>query len=84
MRFAAQLRESWTDIFVPDNLHQASPSADTPGLVDIGGGVGTEVLQFRQRYPHLTGRIILQELPSVIAAAKENLAGQVIITRTIQ
>jgi hypothetical protein len=35
-------------------------------LVDIGGGTGRDIVEFQRRYPDLSGRLIQQELPSVI------------------
>lgn len=47
--------------------------------VNIGGGIGHQCAQFRERYPDLPGRVILQDLPHSIAqalptAGVENLA----------
>ncbi|KAI1813503.1 S-adenosyl-L-methionine-dependent methyltransferase [Poronia punctata] len=38
----------------------------TPLLVDMGGGMGSQCIVFRQRCPHLPGRVILQEQQHVI------------------
>ncbi|KAJ8610952.1 hypothetical protein MRB53_038256 [Persea americana] len=43
--------------------------ADSPLLVDIGGGVGRDITEFRARFP-LGGTCILQELPEVAKEAK--------------
>lgn len=37
--------------------------------VNIGGGIGHQCAQFRERYPDLPGRVILQDLPHSIAQA---------------
>lgn len=37
--------------------------------VNIGGGVGHQCAQFKARYPHLPGRIVLQDLPHTVAHA---------------
>ena len=71
MKYTTQFRKSWMDVFAPDNLLQKSQDPHTPVFIDIGGGIGTDVIEFRRRYPNTTGRVILQELPAVIAAAKE-------------
>lgn len=34
-------------------------------LVDIGGGLGHDLEDFRARYPHLPGRLVLQDLLGV-------------------
>ncbi|KAF2462855.1 O-methyltransferase [Lindgomyces ingoldianus] len=44
-------------------------SATDPLLVDIGGGVGHDIIRFRQCFPTLTGQLILEDLPLVIEAA---------------
>ncbi|KAI1502983.1 S-adenosyl-L-methionine-dependent methyltransferase [Biscogniauxia marginata] len=44
----------------------------TPLLVDVGGGVGQQCVAFRQRHPTLPGRVILQDLPQVIAQAESS------------
>lgn len=51
----------------------ATEAADWPaekGLyVNIGGGIGHQCAQFRDRYPMIKGRIILQDLPHSVAQA---------------
>ena len=74
MKFTTQFRKSWIDVFAPDDLLQKAREADVPALVDIGGGLGVDVIEFRRRYPNVSGRIILQELPAVIASAREKNA----------
>lgn len=44
----------------------------TPLFVDIGGAKGTQCIAFKQRYPDLPGRIILQDVPQVVKEAKAN------------
>ncbi|KAI0479724.1 S-adenosyl-L-methionine-dependent methyltransferase [Xylaria cf. heliscus] len=43
-------------------------------FVDIGGGTGSQCLAFRQRYPNLPGRVLLQDRPEVIERVKLMLA----------
>ena len=38
-------------------------------FVDVGGGIGHQCLALKQRLPHLSGRVINQDLPPVIAQA---------------
>ncbi|GAB1212356.1 hypothetical protein ATERTT37_001494 [Aspergillus terreus] len=40
-------------------------------FVDIGGGNGHECLRLQAAYPELTGKLVLQDLPEVIARAPE-------------
>ncbi|EFR03753.1 O-methyltransferase [Nannizzia gypsea CBS 118893] len=39
-------------------------------LIDIGGGQGHDISRFRRDWPDIPGRLILQDLPGVIAQAK--------------
>lgn len=41
-------------------------------IVDIGGSLGHDILEFYTMFPHLPGRLILQEQPQVIKQAKAN------------
>jgi hypothetical protein len=43
-------------------------------FVDIGGSTGSQSLNFRQRYPSLPGRVIIQDRPEVVQKAKSALA----------
>lgn len=38
-------------------------------FVNVGGGVGHQCAEFKQRFPDLPGKVILQDLPHSIAAA---------------
>jgi hypothetical protein len=37
--------------------------------VNIGGGIGHQCAQFKEKYPKLPGRVILQDLPHTIEKA---------------
>lgn len=39
-------------------------------LVDVGGGIGQDLLKFHAKNPDLRGRLILQDLPDVVNNAK--------------
>ncbi|KAI2615207.1 putative sterigmatocystin 8-O-methyltransferase precursor [Hypoxylon sp. NC1633] len=41
-------------------------TSSTPLFVDIGGAMGSQSIAFRQRYPDISGRVILQDLPEVV------------------
>ena len=60
------------DVFPPDELIEGQRGSDVPLLVDIGGGLGTDVMEFRPRYPNVPGKVVLQELPAVVKSAKES------------
>ena len=68
------------DVFPPDALLKEvttdeSTSRDGALLVDIGGSFGTDAVEFRRRYLHVPGKVVLQELPAVIEAAKAKNIG---------
>ncbi|KAL4789342.1 S-adenosyl-L-methionine-dependent methyltransferase [Aspergillus venezuelensis] len=54
----------WFDIYPVEERLRISP--DRVLLVDIGGGVGHDILAFRRRFPKLSGKLVLQDLPQVI------------------
>lgn len=39
-------------------------------LVDVGGGTGPQAAIFKQRLPHITGRVIVQDIPETLVHAK--------------
>lgn len=55
----------WFDYFpVEEKLHVESSSA--PLLVDVGGNIGHDLASFKQKYPNIPGKLILQDLSVVI------------------
>lgn len=46
---------------------------DKVALVDMGGADGSVLSQILHKYPELTGRFILQDLPDVIERSKDKL-----------
>ncbi|KAI4239065.1 MAG: hypothetical protein LQ349_000642 [Xanthoria aureola] len=78
--FMATRREgkpSWYDIYPVDReLLSSSSNAETNPeegrdvlLVDVGGNRGHDLVKLRTKYPKLGGRLILQDLPDVLAHA---------------
>ena len=55
----------------PVEAEAAGWSPDKPLIVDIGGGIGHQCVQFKKAFPDLPGRVILQDLPHSIARAME-------------
>ena len=47
----------------PESLKQ---DRDAVLLADVGGNKGHEVANFKQRFPHLPGRLVNQDLPETI------------------
>lgn len=65
MTFSQQLRgKDWFEIYpVAEKLNSSS---DRALLVDIGGGVGHDVIAFKKRFPDMAGELVVQDLPQVI------------------
>ncbi|KAK4158684.1 O-methyl transferase [Cladorrhinum sp. PSN259] len=61
---------SWLSVYPVQDEAKDWP-ADKPLYVNVGGSIGHQCAQFRQKYPaaSLPGRVILQDLPYAIAAA---------------
>lgn len=63
--------EDWFNFFpVEERLSHTSSTDSSALLVDVGGGLGTDLAAFRTQYPHLWGQLVLQDLPETITAAK--------------
>jgi hypothetical protein len=62
----------WFDFYpVEEKLKVSSPSSTL--LVDIGGGMGHDVAAFRKKFPALPGKLIFEDLPSVVEAGTNAL-----------
>ncbi|KAL3468031.1 S-adenosyl-L-methionine-dependent methyltransferase [Aspergillus heterothallicus] len=72
--------KDWFDVFpVTEKLTLvASESSERALLVDIGGGLGHDVKAFRNKFPDLSGKLIVQDLPHVIDTIKEPLPNGVV------
>lgn len=72
-------RAFWGDWFPVRDVILNTPglSPDRPLLVDIGGGRGHDLLDFKARFPDAQGKLVLEDLPSVINEVREanDLAG---------
>ena len=62
-------RPSWIEWFpVEQNvLRGAKEDSDAVLVVDVAGGRGHDLEAFRRRFPDAKGRMVLQDLPSVIS-----------------
>lgn len=59
---------SWLTVYpVEDKIGACGP--DTAVYVNIGGGIGHQCAQFKEKYPQIPGRFILQDLPHSVARA---------------
>ena len=61
--------QNWFDFFPVEEKLRVQNASD-PLLVDVGGSQGGDMIAFKDKYPNLPGRLILQDLPIVIEAAE--------------
>lgn len=60
--------QSWTSAYpVEKEVNGFKPSSDSEVLVDIGGGFGHHSVFFKEKFPNIEGRIVVQDLPSTLA-----------------
>ncbi|KAJ2999001.1 hypothetical protein NUW58_g141 [Xylaria curta] len=59
---------SWLSVY-PVEKEAAGCGNTRPIYVNIGGGIGHQCAQFKDKYPALAGRVILQDLPHSISNA---------------
>ncbi|KAB8238223.1 S-adenosyl-L-methionine-dependent methyltransferase [Aspergillus alliaceus] len=65
-----QGKPSWFDVYPVDRLAtEALDHEDAAFLVDVGGNQGHDLIRFREKYPDVTGRLVLQDLPKVVNSA---------------
>ena len=63
-------KSSWSDIYpVERELAFESIAEDDVLLVDVGGNRGHDLLNLRTKYSDLRGKMIVQDLPDVVAQA---------------
>lgn len=46
-----------------------------PLLVDVGGEIGHDLIAFKQKFPSLPGKLIVQDIPVVIEAVQDLPSG---------
>lgn len=49
----------------------ADVNPEAPFLVDVGGNIGHDLVEFQQHHPSYPGKLVLQDLPDVIGQIKE-------------
>ena len=61
-------RSSVKDCFSTLKLNEEAEHwpAEKPLFVDVGGGTGQQCVAMRERWPELKGKVVLQDLPSVV------------------
>jgi demethylsterigmatocystin 6-O-methyltransferase len=68
---AMQRDEFWGDSFpVEKEIGSFEASPEKPILVDVGGGYGQQSINFKKRLPNVSGRVIVQDVPSTLSQAK--------------
>jgi hypothetical protein len=69
MKVWSATQEPWLDLYPVDSLLE---DADEEGilLVDVAGGGGRDIEAFLQKYPKSAGRLVLQDRPEEVEAAK--------------
>ncbi|MCJ1303486.1 hypothetical protein MMC08_006296 [Hypocenomyce scalaris] len=74
-----QGRPSWMDPgFYPVNdrlIHQSLKAEGAVLIVDVGGGIGHDLEEFKLKHPEAPGRLILQERQEVIDQISQALPG---------
>jgi O-methyltransferase domain len=61
--------QKWFDYFpVGEKLAVSAP--EEVALVDVGGGIGHDVIALKIAHPELKGRLVLEDLPQVIQSVK--------------
>ncbi|KAL4819599.1 S-adenosyl-L-methionine-dependent methyltransferase [Aspergillus spinulosporus] len=74
----------WFDVYPVKRLlwsatsfeERAAKNDENVFMVDIGGNEGHDLLWLRERYPYFQGRLILQDLPTVVAGKEIQLEGK--------
>ncbi|KAI0543632.1 S-adenosyl-L-methionine-dependent methyltransferase [Xylaria curta] len=68
MALRRQPETSWLSVYpVREKIKGSNP--DRPVYVNIGGGIGHQCVQFKNAFPDIPGRVILQDLPHTISQA---------------
>ncbi|KJZ71734.1 hypothetical protein HIM_08876 [Hirsutella minnesotensis 3608] len=60
---------SWLSVYPVTEESKGWTDAERPLYVNIGGGIGHQCAEFKQKYPDIPGRVILQDLPHSVAQA---------------
>ena len=61
--------EEWFDFYPVDKKLQVKADSQ-PLIVDVGGGLGHDIVAFKEKFPGLPGKLIVQDLPVVIDEIK--------------
>lgn len=62
----------WFEIYpAAEKLQDLHPGPNDTLMVDVGGGPGQELARFKERYPEIPGRLVLQDLPLTLERIKK-------------
>lgn len=59
---------TWLDVYPVEGTAQHL-GPEEPLFVDVGGGLGQQCIALRERFPHLSGKVILQDIPQTLTHA---------------
>lgn len=78
-RFGETRRKHWLDWFPLGEACFAGYDDNKSDycFVDVGGGNGHEIGLVLQKYPPKGGRVVLEDLPAVIADVKQGLSSRI-------
>ena len=60
------IQSSWIDLYPMEGIFQTEskkPSSGQPIIVDVGGGAGTDLISFRNKFPGVAAHLVLEDLP---------------------
>jgi hypothetical protein len=69
MAFRREPEVSWLAVYPVDEETKDLSDTTRALFVNIGGGIGHQCTQFRAKYPHIPGRVILQDMKHSIQNA---------------
>lgn len=69
---AMQRNANWVDSYpVEAEVASFSPASDSALLVDVGGGFGQQAAAFKDKFPNLQGRILVQDISGTLDHAPQ-------------
>ncbi|KAI0148068.1 O-methyl transferase B [Hypoxylon sp. NC0597] len=69
MALRRQAELSWLAVYPVCEEAAGLTDPERPLYVNVGGGIGHQCAQFKEKYPDLPGRVILEDLPGTVAQA---------------
>ncbi|KAF2267964.1 S-adenosyl-L-methionine-dependent methyltransferase [Lojkania enalia] len=67
---AIQRPVHWIESYdIEKEVSSTAPAPDSALLVDVGGGFGQQAIAFKNKFPSLPGRIIVQDIPETLDRA---------------